>query len=583
MLKNSFIFPLCCAFFLACQPQKEKADLLIYNARIYAVDSAFTTCEAMAVKDGKIIELGESRLLLEKYEATERSDAEGNIIYPGFIDAHCHFLGYGLGLRQVNLVGTRSFSEVVERVSSFAKNKGLMDGASGNIDYHASDSWIVGRGWDQNDWENKAYPNRRQLDSLFPNRPVLLMRIDGHAALVNKKALMLAGIRSNTKIKGGLIEFNFVNGGEEQWTGADGLKEIKHMGYPLWQPTGMLIDNAVDLVKSKLPPISKKEMEEALLGAQQNCLAAGLTTLDDAGLMKNEIDLIDSLQQQHRLKLRIYAMLSDSAPNYAACLEKGPYKTARLNVRAFKFYADGALGSRGACLHHDYEDKKNWKGFLLSSRQHFARQAELLAAKGFQVNTHCIGDSALSLILDIYKKHCGPGSNRRWRLEHAQIVAPGNFACFSRNILPSVQPTHATSDMYWAGQRLGKERLKQAYAYKQLLNAAGTIALGTDFPVEDISPFKTFFAAVVRQDSKGFPAGGFQPENALTREEALRGMTIWAAYANFEEQEKGSLEKGKLADFIILDTDLMSCPAGDLLKAKVLATYINGEKVYSLR
>lgn len=559
MLKNSFIFPVCLAFFISCQPQKEKADLIIHNARIYSVDSSFTIYEAMAVLNGKILDLGNSKTLLEKYAATELNDAQGKAVYPGFIDAHCHFLGYGLGLRQVNLVGTTSFKEVVERVNTFSKNKGPMDGAAGKVDYNGADSWIIGRGWDQNDWDIKQYPNRRQLDSLFPNRPVLLMRIDGHAALANKEALRRAGITTETTLEGGEI-----------------LKSGKQL-------SGILIDNAVDLVKTKIPAIRQQEMEEALLGAQQNCLAMGLTTLDDAGLMKSDIDLIDSLQHQKKMKLRIYAMLSDSAPNYAAYLEKGPYKTERLNVRSFKFYADGALGSRGACLLEDYADKKYWKGFLLSSAKHFETQTALLAEKGFQVNTHCIGDSALNLILGIYKKYCVDGSNRRWRLEHAQIVAPGDLSYFSRDIIPSVQPTHATSDMYWAGQRLGATRVKQAYIYKQLLNEAGTIALGTDFPVEDISPFKTFFAAVARQDSKGFPQGGFQPENALSREEALRGMTIWAAYANFEEQEKGSLEKGKLADFVLLDTDLMRCSIRDVLTTKVLATYIGGEKVYTIR
>jgi hypothetical protein len=274
-------------------------------------------------------------------------------------------------------------------------------------------------------------------------------------------------------------------------------------------------------------------------------------------------------------------MLSDSAPNYSHYLNSGPYKTDRLNVRSFKFYADGALGSRGACLHDDYKDKKNWKGFLLCEAEHFKKYAALLADKGFQMNTHCIGDSAMSVLLQVYKNYCNKTSDRRWRIEHAQILIKNDFKKFQFGIIPSVQPTHATSDMYWVNDRLGAERSHLAYAYKDLLNEAGTIALGTDFPVEDISPFKTFYAATARQDNKGFPAKGFQMENALSREETLKGMTIWAAYSNFEEHEKGSLEKGKLADFIILDTDIMICNLKDVLKTNVLATFINGEKVFS--
>lgn len=559
MLKNKFIPAVFTAFFISCSSPRQKADLLLHHARIYSVDSAFTVYEAMAIKDGKIIALGSSKELLHDYGADEIKDAGGKSIYPGFIDAHCHFVGYAMGLSQANLTGTGSFDEVLERVTIFSKkNPGPLDGSAGQPAYHSSNSWLVGRGWDQNDWDNKAYPGRRQLDSLFPNRPVLLVRIDGHAALANGEALRQAGITEATRIEGG---------------------EILLAGK---KPTGILIDNAVDLVKTKIPVPTPAELTQALLAAQQNCLRYGLTTLDDAGLMKSDVDLLDSLQRAGQLKIRVYAMLSDSAPNYNHYLQTGPYKTGRLNVRSFKFYADGALGSRGACLQQDYDDKKGWKGFLLSSRAHFAKQAELLAGKGFQVNTHCIGDSALKVILEIYTKY-GAEGDRRWRVEHAQVVSPGSFRQFSRNIIPSVQPTHATSDMYWAATRLGKTRVKQAYAYAQLLAAAGTIALGTDFPVEDISPFKTFFAAVARQDSSGFPATGFQKENALSREQTLRGMTAWAAYANFEENEKGSLEKGKLADFIILDTDLMNCAAHEVLKTKVLATYINGEKVFSQR
>lgn len=523
---------------LACHRQ-EQANLIVYNANIYTVDSAFSVKQCMAVKDGKILATGTNEEIKAAYSSDSLLDAGGKTIFPGFIDAHCHFVGYGLGLQQVDLVGTKSFDDVIERVKKFAEAH--------------KEGWIIGRGWDQNDWAVKEFPTKEKLDSFFPGTPVILKRVDGHAALVNQVALDRAGITEKTKITGGEI---ILKGGK---------------------PTGILIDNAVDLVAAKIPQPTKQQMEEALVQAQENCFAVGLTTIDDAGLMKSDVDAIDELQKNGKLKMRIYAMLSDSAPNYTYYLKNGPCKTEKLNVRSFKFYADGALGSRGACLLEDYSDKKGWKGFLLSRKEHFEEYAPLLAEKGFQMNTHCIGDSSDKIIARIYRS--AAKKEARWRIEHAQVVNKNDLALFN-TIIPSVQPTHATSDMYWAEERLGKERIKYAYAYKDLLNAAGIIALGTDFPVEDISPFKTFYAAVFRKDAKGYPEGGFQMENALSREETIKGMTIWAAYSNFEEKEKGSLEPGKFADFVILDTDLMKCSEKDVLKTKVVYTYLNGEKVY---
>jgi predicted amidohydrolase YtcJ len=552
MLKNAFILSVA-ILFCFCSPEKKKIDLVLYNAVIYSVDSLFNTCEAMAVNEGKIVAVGENKIILRHYDGAETIDAGGKAVYPGLIDAHCHFLAYGLGLSKVNLVGTNSFNEVIDRVVQSANKR--LPNIENEVQTAPTSNWILGRGWDQNDWTDKAMPTNRELDSLFPRRPVFLTRIDGHAGLANSKALQMAGITPSTKIKGGDIVLS--NG----------------------KLTGLLIDNAMDLVKKYIPQPDDNDKAGALLNAQSNCVAMGLTTVDDAGLMKNDVDLIDSLQRNGKLKMRVYAMLSDSLPNFEHYLPKGTYKTARLNVRSFKFYADGALGSRGACLFEEYSDKPGWKGFLLSDPSHFEKYAALMDQNGFQMNTHCIGDSALNMVMNIYQRYCNRQNIHRWRIEHAQVVTGKDFKNFSADILPSVQPTHGTSDMYWADKRLG-DRVKYAYAYKDLLKAAGIVALGTDFPVEDISPFKTFFAAVARQDSSGFPSGGFQPENALTREEALKGMTIWAAYSNFEEAEKGSLEKNKLADFIILDRDILKCDLRDVLKTRVVATYINGEKVF---
>lgn len=533
---------LCCLLLASCS-QKQKADLLVYNATIYMVDSAFSTAEAMVIKEGRIAETGTKAFLENKYEVKEMLDAGGKFIYPGFIDAHAHFSAYGNNLQRVRLVDTRSWDDVLEKTKDFA-------------DRHPS-GWLLGYGWDQNDWSNKEFPSNEKLTQLFPDRPVLLSRIDGHAAIANQAALDIAGIKADDDIAGGDIEVR------------NGIL------------TGLLVDNAEDLVSSKIPAATADQFKKALLDAQQNCFATGLTTVDDCGLGFRDILFMDSLQKTGELKMRIYAMLSDAKDNFDFALTKGKIKTDRLNMRAFKVYADGALGSRGACLLQPYSDKPKWSGFLLSMPDHFDSVAAFLSAHNFQMCTHAIGDSGNRTILKIYGKYLKGKNDQRWRIEHAQVINQADFNLFGQyNIIPSVQPTHATSDMAWAIDRLGKERLKGAYAWQQLLKQNNWLPLGTDFPVEDISPFKTFYAAVVRKDISGSPAQGFQMENALTREETLRGMTIWAARANFEETEKGSLEPGKLADFVILDKDLLKTDDKDLLDIHVLKTFLQGEKVY---
>ncbi|MBI3501375.1 MAG: amidohydrolase [Bacteroidetes bacterium] len=563
----------------SCTTRKEKVDLIVHNAVVYTVDSSFSTAESFAVKSGKIIAVGTNDSILAKYDG-EKLDAQGKAVFPGLIDAHCHFYGYGLGLKKVDLVGTKSFDEVIQRVIEFSKSN------------HGE--WIQGRGWDQNDWDIKEFPDKRKLDSLFPNTPVFLKRIDGHAALVNSEALRRANITFATQVDGGALLFY-----EGEKTSGGSPAKITGL-------TGILLDNAMDLVAKIIPAPSKEEMKAALLAAQKNCFAVGLTTVDDAGLEKQIVDLIDEMQKNDELKMRVYAMLTDNKENLDYYLQHGIYKTDRLNVRSFKFYADGALGSRGACLLEDYSDKKCWKGFLLSKPEYFKEMAKKMFEKGFQMNTHCIGDSAIRFILNTYtniimdrlKKESQIPSKieTRWRIEHCQVLSKKDIEDSKptwameegmveysnhHNVILSVQPTHATSDMYWAKDRLGEERIKYAYAYKDLLKAAGMVALGTDFPVENINPMYTFYAAVARKDLKGFPEGGFQMENALTREETLKGMTIWAAYANFEEKEKGSIEKNKFADFIILDKDIMKINMDEVPNVKVIYTFVNGEKVYS--
>lgn len=542
-MKNLFSFAICITLFISCKTQ-QTVDTIVHHAKIYTVDSAFTVAEAMAIKDGKIVATGTNDSILKIFKANESINAKGNAVYPGFIDAHAHFAGYGQELFTADLYDSKSFDEVLQRLKAFA-------------DKHPEEKWILGRGWDQNKFPGKSFPTNEKLNQLFPGKPVYISRVDGHAAICNQKAFDIANIKAGQTIEGGSFE----------------MKDGKL--------TGVLIDNAKELVSKFIPSLTKEEYAQRLLAAEKNCFAVGLTTIADCGLSYKDVEAIDSLQKAGKLNMRLYILLSDDKENYDYFLPKGPYKTDKLFVHGFKFYADGALGSRGACLLQDYSDKKGWKGFLLSPVSHFDSMANILSKTEFQMCTHAIGDSGNRMILSVYSKVLKGKNDRRWRIEHAQTINPDDFNLFGEfSIIPSVQPTHATSDMYWAKERLGKERLKGAYAYKQLLQQNGWLPLGTDFPVEDISPFKTFLAAVFRQDAKGFPTGGFQIENALTREETIRGMTIWAAKADFLEKEVGSLEKGKKADFVILDKDLMTIPENEILQTKVLSTYLGGKKVF---
>lgn len=524
--------------------QKQTVDLIVHNADIYTVNARFDIAEAFAVKGDRILAIGTEEEIFSKFQAKYQLNASGRTILPGLIDAHAHFYRYGEALQTVDLVATKSWDEIVQKTEAFAKQN--------------REGWLIGRGWDQNDWAIKEYPTKEQLDKLFPKRPVMLVRVDGHAAIVNQVALDSAKIQAGQTLTGGEIEIK--NG----------------------QLTGLLVDNAIGLVRSLIPEANEKQRRQAFLDAQKNCFAVGLTTVVDCGLDAPLVDFIEKMNFDKSLKMRLYVMLSDDRKNYEYLFKRGIVKTDRLHVRSFKLYADGALGSRGACLLHPYADRANHFGFLLKDTAYYAAVTKRIAEhEGMQACTHAIGDSANREILRIYGDVLRGSNDRRWRIEHAQVVNKADFSSFKKfNIIPSVQPTHATSDMYWAGARLGKERETGAYAFHKLMEQNGWLPLGTDFPVEDINPILTFYAAVTRKDAKGFPEGGYQFDNALNREETLRGMTIWAAKANFEENEKGSLEVGKFADFIILNQNIMNVGPLDILKTKVLTTYVGGEKVF---
>lgn len=539
MKKLLLLFNFCAAVLFA----QNKVDLIITNAKIYTVNQKFEVAESMAVLNGKIVAVGKSQELLKKYKSDKIQNLQGKAVYPGFIDAHCHFTGYATDRWKCELWGTKSWDEILDRMRSYAKTAPM--------------EWLYGRSWDQNDWPVKEFPNKKRLDELFPDRPVYLKRVDGHAAIANQKALDIAAITTKTKINGGEIE----------------VKDGKL--------TGILIDNAMLLVEKHIPEISDELAIQYYGDLQKECFAYGLTSLHDCGVSTHTFSLLEKAQEQNKLDMKIFALLEDNPKSYDEWIAKGRFTNGNITFGGYKVYSDGALGSRGACLIHDYYDKENWKGFLLSDQKHFESLAKRLKASDLQMCTHAIGDSANRIILKIYGDVLGIQNNRRWRIEHAQIVQKEDFDLFGKySVIPSVQPTHATSDMYWAEERLGKDRLKNSYAYSELLKQNGWLPLGTDFPVEEINPIKTFFAAVARKDAKNYPANGFQKENALTREQALRGMTIWAAKAAFQENELGSIEVGKSADFVILNQDLMKVEENKILETKVLETFSSGKKVF---
>jgi predicted amidohydrolase YtcJ len=398
------------------------------------------------------------------------------------------------------------------------------------------------------------------LDKLFPDRPVVLTRIDGHAVIANSEALRRAGITAETKIPGG--EIILANG----------------------KPTGVLVDNALELITAVIPQPDKVQKNLALLEAQQQCFAVGLTTVTDAGLSLENILLIDSLQKQGQLQMKVYAMMDPTQENFDYFFPKGIYHTDKLTVSSVKLYVDGALGSRGALLLKPYSDDPGNSGLQLHPDSYFNEICEKAFNAGFQVNTHAIGDSGNRLMLETYASFLKGKNDRRWRVEHAQIVEPSDLHYFGDySIIPSVQSTHCTSDMYWAGDRLGSERIKTAYAYEDLLKQNGWLINGTDFPIENISPILTFYAAVVRKDLSGWPENGFQTENALSRKDALRSITIWPAKGSFDEKAKGSIEVGKAADFVILDKDLMKIAGEEIPTVAVKSTFVDGVEVFKIR
>ena len=545
---------------VACAPVQQRpaetapaapAGMLYIGATVVAgADQQPQKDWAIYVENGVIREVGPRAELQRAHPVTNTLATLNGTILPGLTDAHGHLYGLGVALDIVDLTDTQSFDEVIARVRERAATT-------------PRGEWIIGRGWDQNDWPVKEFPTAAMLDAAFPDHPISLTRVDGHASVANTAAIRAAGVTAAT-------------------ADPDGGRIIRD---PSGNPTGTFIDAATDLIDAHVPAPSAAQRKARVLAAAQNIAANGLTELHDAGIDSATIAAVKELIDEKRFPIRVYGMLGDNDALLATWFASGPLVDygGRLTVRSVKLYADGALGSRGAALLAPYSDDPANSGLMLATPQHLAEVAARGRRSGFQINAHAIGDRGVRNVIDAYAK-AGVEAKDRYRVEHLQVIAPGDVPrLVERGIIASMQPTHATSDMYWAEARLGPERVKGAYAWRTVLNAGGRLALGSDFPVESVNPFFGIYAAVTRQDQKQWPAGGWYPSERLTLAEAIRGFTADAAYAAFEEKSRGTIEPGKLADFTIVEGDLYATPAADLYKTKVLYTVVGGEVVFGQR
>lgn len=534
------------------QAQIEAADLVVVNARVYTADDSRPLVQAFAARGGRIVFTGSSHeAMLFKGQTTRVVDAGGRTIIPGMIDAHAHLAGFAQKLQMVDLVGTRSVDDVIARVVERARTL-------------PAGTWIAGRGWDQNDWGDTRFPTHDKLSAALPNHPVVLTRVDGHASFVNAAAMRAAGLtRATREPDGGRI-----------------IKDAQG------NPTGVLIDRAQAIVGSRMPAPTQSELRTALHVAVDSIHALGLTGMHDAGATRSQIELFEDMARKRDLGLRVYVMIGDDAETLKHYFAIGPRSSmfdGQLWVRSVKLYGDGAMGSRGAALIEPYSDDPGNRGLELSTPQHIQDVAEAALKAGFQVGTHAIGDRGNRNVLDAYERAFAnvPRADHRFRIEHAQILQHDDIPRFAElGVIPSMQSSHQTSDMYWVEQRVGPARLLGAYAWQSLLKSGVIIPNGTDAPVEDMNPIITFHSAISRQDADNWPVAGWFPEQRMSREEALRSVTLWPAYAGFQEKELGSITPGKYADFVILDQDIMRVPSELVLNTRVVATYMGGEPVF---
>lgn len=540
-MKSRLLYVAFALILTACY-KGQSVDLIVHNAKIHTMNDNNEIFEAMAIRDGKIVEVGPDRQIQNKYATEEIIDAGGREIYPGFTDAHAHILGLAQQKLNVNLHEAKSLDEIMIRLEKHQAKK--------------NKKFIIGSGWDQSLWSDKAMPTNEKLNQLFPSTPVALFRIDGHAVLVNDFLLKQLKINESTQIEGGIID----------------LKAGKC--------SGLLIDNAMSPVFEVLPSYSDTEMQEAVLEIQEELFQYGITGVHEAGIEFKDIAFFKKMIANNSLKIELYAMLFPTAENIQFARKNGKYKFKNLNIRSFKILGDGALGSRGACLKHAYSDRPGHFGVLTTPFVRMQEIAKICEETGYQMNVHAIGDSTNRLVIDLMEKMYEIKKDHRWRIEHAQILDPTDILRLSESgAFPSVQPTHAVSDQHWVADRIGNKRLLGAYAYQSILNQSGIFALGTDFPVESMNPFLTIHAAVQRKNKDNFPAEGFLTNEAISLMDCLKGMTIWAAFAAFEENRLGSLEPTKTANFVVLENPLKA--TSTFQENFAFMTFINGKKVYS--
>ena len=543
---------------LAAQQPVAPADLIITNARIYTVDAAHPLAEALVVRGGRVAFVGDSRGALSlRGPQTRVIDLDGKTVIPGMVDAHGHVSGLGTALATVDLTGASSYDEIIARVVARARTT-------------PPGQWITGRGWDQNRWGDTRFPTHDKLSAALPDNPVVLERVDGHAILANKRAMDAAELSAATKDPvGGHVERD-----------ASGA------------PAGVFVDNAMGLVRRVMPRTTREQEKKQIQAAIADAQRWGLTGVHDAGASPQVIDIYEELGKAGQLNFRMYAMISGGREESGVLdswFKRGPQSGlygGMLWVRSIKLYADVALGSRGAALLDPYSDDPHNNGLLVSPPAYIQEIATKALQHGFQVNTHAIGDRGNRMTLDAYEAalKAVPTADHRFRIEHAQILNYADVPRFAKlGVIPSMQASHQTSDMYWAGKRLGVERLPGAYAWRALLDQGSIIPNGSDFPVEQVNPLISFHAAISRQDANNWPPGGWYPEQRMTREEALKSMTLWPAYAAFQERELGSLSPGKYADFVVLDQDIMRIPADLVLRTRVLSTWVGGRAVYEAK
>lgn len=529
------------------------ASILFINGNIYSLDPSNTVGEALAINGSRIVGIGSNEELMELYDAETIIDLKGKTVMPGLIDGHGHVLGEGSKLHNLDLTGSTSASQIAELVR-------LRTGDT------PAGQWIYGRGWDQNDWEIKDFPVHEILDRVAPSHPVVLTRIDGHAVWVNTRAIELAGVTSETKDPEGGKIYHDAKG----------------------NPTGIFVDNAIDLIDKVIPPLTDAQVEERLKLSLAECVSLGLTEVHDMGVDLQTIRIYKKLIDRDECPIRIYAAIGGDGETWKHYLQTGKeigYGEGYLTVRAVKLYVDGALGSRGAALIDDYSDDHGNRGLTRTSEAEMEKVCREAAENGFQVCTHAIGDRGNNITLNVYEKVLSTipkdQASPRWRIEHAQILQQSDIPRFAKlGVIPSMQPTHATSDMYWAESRLGAQRITGAYAWRSLLQNGSFIISGSDFPVEGVNPLWGYYAAVTRSDQSGYPQDGWYAQQKMTREEAAKSFTQWPSAGAFEESMKGTIEPGKWADVTILSNDIMKVSPKEILSTDVEMTMVGGKIVY---